>query len=57
MRLLTTEKERVISMESSSQPASKTAKIVFPIVITIIGGFIAPKGLPLLGTIECWATL
>jgi len=51
MRLLTTEKERVISMESSSQPASKTARIAFPIVITIIGGFIAPKGLPLLGTI------
>lgn len=51
MRLLTTEKERVISMETNTQPASKTAKIVFPIVITIVGGFIAPKGLPLLGTI------
>ncbi len=51
MRLLTTDKERVISMESNSQPASKTAKIIFPIVITVVGGFIAPKGLPLLGTI------
>lgn len=51
MRLLTTEKERVISMDTGAQPASKTAKIVFPIVITVVGGFIAPKGLPLLGTI------
>ena len=51
MRLLTTEKERLISMDTNTQPASKTAKIVFPIVITVVGGFIAPKGLPLLGTI------
>ena len=51
MRLLTTEKERLISMDTNTQLASKTAKIVFPIVITVVGGFIAPKGLPLLGTI------
>ena len=51
MRLLTTEKERVISMDTNTQPASKTARIVFPVVVTVIGGFIAPKGLPLLGTI------
>jgi len=51
MRLLTTEKERVISMDTNTRPASKTARIVFPIVITVVGGFIAPKGLPLLGTI------
>jgi len=51
MRLLTTEKERVISMDTDNKPASKTARIVFPIVITVVGGFIAPKGLPLLGTI------
>ena len=30
---------------------SKTTKLLFPLVITIIGGLIAPKGLPLLGTI------
>ncbi|MEW5908233.1 MAG: sodium ion-translocating decarboxylase subunit beta [Thermodesulfobacteriota bacterium] len=51
MRALTTQKERVINMESQSQPASKTARIVFPIVVTVAGGLIAPKGLPLLGTI------
>ena len=51
MRLLTTEKERKINMDTDTRPASKTARIIFPIVITIVGGFIAPKGLPLLGTI------
>jgi oxaloacetate decarboxylase beta subunit len=53
MRLLTTAKERKINMSelTHTQQASKTAKIVFPIVVTVVGGFIAPKGLPLLGTI------
>ncbi len=52
MRLLTTEKERTISMDSvETKPVSKEARIAFPIVITVIGGLIAPKGLPLLGTI------
>ncbi|MFZ1985977.1 MAG: sodium ion-translocating decarboxylase subunit beta [Desulfatitalea sp.] len=51
MRLLTTEKERAIVMESDSKPVSKEARIAFPIVITVIGGLIAPKGLPLLATI------
>jgi oxaloacetate decarboxylase beta subunit len=30
---------------------SKTTLILFPLVITVLGGLIAPKGLPLLGTI------
>ena len=51
MRLLTTEKERKIRMKYAAKPVSKTTKIIFPLVITIIGGAIAPKGLPLLGTI------
>ncbi len=52
MRLLTTEKERTISMDSvETKPVSKEARIAFPIVITVIGGLIAPKGLPLLGPI------
>jgi oxaloacetate decarboxylase beta subunit len=52
MRLLTTEKERTISMDSvDTKPVSKEARIAFPIVITVIGGLIAPMGLPLLGTI------
>ena len=51
MKLLTSKKERIIKMQPSNKPASKTVKIVFPIVVTIIGGLIAPKGLPLLATI------
>ncbi len=52
MKWLTTEKERRIDMNAfPTTPPSKTTKILFPIVVTIIGGLIAPKGLPLLGTI------
>ena len=52
MRMLTTQKERAISMDSvEAKPVSKEARIAFPIVITVLGGLIAPKGLPLLGTI------
>jgi sodium ion-translocating decarboxylase beta subunit len=53
MKFLTTEKERKINMSelTTTTPASKATKIVFPIVVTIFGGLIAPKGLPLLATI------
>jgi oxaloacetate decarboxylase beta subunit len=53
MKLLTTDKERKINMSelSTTTPASRETKIVFPIVVTIFGGLIAPKGLPLLATI------
>ena len=51
MRMLTTENERKTSMHTSKQSVSKTTKLLFPLVITIVGGFIAPMGLPLLGTI------
>ena len=51
MRLLTTKEERMINMGSVKKSVSRTTKIVFPLVVTVIGGLIAPKGLPLLGTI------
>ena len=51
MKLLTSQKERTLIMEPTTKPVSKTAKIVFPIVVTVVGGLIAPKGLPLIGTI------
>jgi oxaloacetate decarboxylase beta subunit len=51
MKLLTTQKERTIVMKPPTKPASGTAKIMFPISVTIIGGLVAPKGLPLIGTI------
>jgi oxaloacetate decarboxylase beta subunit len=51
MKMLTTEKERQIIMKTHKKTVSKTTRILFPIVITIVGGLIAPKGLPLLATI------
>ena len=51
MRALTSEKERTVVMKTHKKTVSKTTKILFPIVITIVGGLIAPKGLPLLATI------
>ena len=51
MRMLTTDKERKIVMGSVVGQVSKTTLILFPLVITVLGGLIAPKGLPLLGTI------
>ena len=51
MKAMTTEKERVIKMASIRRSVSPTTKLLFPIVVTVIGGLIAPKGLPLLGTI------
>ena len=51
MRWLTTSKEKVIVMGTAKRTVSKTTKILFPIVVTVVGGLIAPKGLPLIGTI------
>jgi carboxybiotin decarboxylase len=51
MKLMTTEKERNTIMGTMKGSVSKTTKLLFPLVITVIGGLIAPKGLPLLGTI------
>jgi len=54
MKFLTTEKERAIDMNvtnTDSKPVSKEARIVFPIVVTVVGGLIAPQGVPLLATI------
>ncbi len=51
MRLLTSKKERTVIMKTHQKTVSKTTKMLFPIVITVIGGLIAPMGLPLLATI------
>ncbi len=51
MRLLTTKKERTMTMKMAKKSVSKSTRLLFPLVATIIGGLIAPKGLPLLGTI------
>jgi oxaloacetate decarboxylase beta subunit len=51
MRFFTTAEEKKIQMGMVQRSVSKTTKIVFPLVVTVFGGLIAPKGLPLLGTI------
>jgi oxaloacetate decarboxylase beta subunit len=48
MRLLTTNKERVIRMKPS-RVVSKVEKILFPIIGLLLTCFIVPAGIPLLG--------
>ena len=48
MRLLTTEKERVIRMKPP-RAVSQTEKIIFPIIGLLLTAFLVPSGLPLLG--------
>jgi oxaloacetate decarboxylase beta subunit len=47
MRLLTTQKERVVVMETP-KPVSRKVKIIFPLAVTVIGVFIVPPAAPLL---------
>ena len=51
MRLLTTERERKITMGVVKQPVSKTTKILFPVVVTIAASLVAPLGTPLIGMV------
>jgi len=51
MRALTTKEEKLINMGTVKKTVSKTTKLLFPLIVTVLGGLIAPKGLPLLGTI------
>ncbi|HXE46860.1 MAG TPA: sodium ion-translocating decarboxylase subunit beta [Ramlibacter sp.] len=51
MRALTTPAERVIKMAPIKRSVSTTTKLLFPIVVTLVTGLLAPKGLPLMGTI------
>lgn len=48
MKLMTTKKERAVVMEQL-RPVSKTEKVVFPIVVTLVVGVILPSAVPLLG--------
>jgi len=49
MRLLTTKEERRIKMEYVARPVSKTALILFPIVVTLATGLLVPLATPLIG--------
>ena len=49
IKAVTTKKERCIRMHYQAKNVSQTAKIIFPIVICVIAGIIAPVSLPLVG--------
>ncbi len=49
IKLLTTQKERRIRMAYQEKPVSRTAKILFPIVITMITGIVSPRSVALIG--------
>lgn len=51
MRLLTTKKERATPIPPMKTSVPKTALVVFPILVVVLTGIIAPKGLALMGSI------
>ena len=49
IKLLTTKKERMIRMDYVQKNVSKTTRILFPIIITVIAGLVAPDSVALVG--------
>lgn len=49
IKLVTTKKERMIRMPYRPKDVSRTTRILFPIVVTVIAGLIAPTSLSLIG--------
>jgi len=49
IRLCTTEKERKIRMKYNPKSVSKLTRILFPIIVTIIAGLVAPASIALVG--------
>ena len=49
IKLCTTKAERRIKMQYKGKPVSKTTKILFPIVVTVIVGIVAPDAVALIG--------
>ena len=49
IKCITSKKERLIRMGYKGKKVSKIVKILFPIVITMVAGLIAPKSLALVG--------
>ncbi|MBE7010266.1 MAG: sodium ion-translocating decarboxylase subunit beta [Ruminococcaceae bacterium] len=49
IKSLTTKKERMIRMDYGKNAVSPVVKILFPIVITIIAGLVAPRSVSLVG--------
>ncbi len=49
IKLCTTRKERLIRMNYTGKKVSKTTKVLFPIVVTVIVGLVAPDAVALIG--------
>ncbi len=49
IKLLTTKKERLIRMPYQPKEVSKLTRILFPIVITVVAGVVAPESVSLIG--------
>ena len=49
IRALTTKKERMIRMDYEPKDVSRTTRILFPIIITVIAGLISPASVSLVG--------
>jgi oxaloacetate decarboxylase beta subunit len=51
IRLLTTKRERTIKMVSRDMDIPRSLRICFPIIVTVIAGFVAPISVPLIGSL------
>jgi sodium ion-translocating decarboxylase beta subunit len=52
IRAMTTKKERMIRMDADfNKKVSRSVLIAFPIIVTIVTGFVAPEGVPLVGAL------
>jgi oxaloacetate decarboxylase beta subunit len=51
IKLLTTRQERRIRMEYRESTVPKWLKILFPIAVTCVAGFVAPMSVPLIGSL------
>ncbi len=49
IKLVTTKKERLIRMNYNPKSVTKTTRIMFPIIVTMIAGLIAPQSVALVG--------
>lgn len=51
MRLMTTDKERKVRMPYTQRKISRTARILFPIIVTLVISLLSPQASPLIATL------
>jgi carboxybiotin decarboxylase len=51
MRMLTTRRERVVHMAYTLRPVSRRTRLAFPVLVTLLIGFLAPQASPLIGSL------